>query len=163
MSPLCDSPNLFLQLLMLVIGRQKISTIALYHVQELQSGKACGAILCLHRDGHGNIWSGHASGGVGVWSEARRALCCPIMRACKGDVRVIASDGCGHAYVGGASGNVKALRLRYTGAASSCTLEHACTLLLRVRACVQCLSLSDSQCLPETCSTCLTAEVVTFA
>jgi hypothetical protein len=35
--------------------------------------------------------------------------------------------------VGAASGNVKALRLRFTGARNNCCVEHAGTLLLRVR------------------------------
>ena len=55
--------------------------------QEVADAKACAPVLCMHRDGHGNIWSGHVGGGVGVWSETRRALCCPIFRACKSDIR----------------------------------------------------------------------------
>ena len=55
--------------------------------QEVADAKACAPVLCLHRDGHGNVWSGHVGGGVGVWSETRRALCCPIYRACKSDIR----------------------------------------------------------------------------
>ena len=46
--------------------------------------------------------------------------------------RALASDGSGHTYVGGSSGNVKALRLRFTGARNNCCVEHAGTLHLRV-------------------------------
>ncbi len=46
--------------------------------------------------------------------------------------RALASDGSGHTYVGGSSGNVKALRLRFTGARNNCCVEHAGTLRLRV-------------------------------
>ena len=46
----------------------------------------------------------------------------------------MATDGCGHTYVGASSGNVKALRLRFTGARNNCCVEHAGTLLLRVSA-----------------------------
>ena len=136
-------------------------------LQDVADAKACAPILCLHRDGHGNVWSGHVNGGVGVWSESRRALCCPIFRACKSDIRcqhgiaagctrgvvysmsgpplgsviqqltlaccrALASDGSGHTYVGGSSGNVKALRLRFTGARNNCCVEAAGTLRLRV-------------------------------
>jgi hypothetical protein len=55
--------------------------------QEVADAKACAPVLCMHRDGHGNVWSGHVGGGVGVWSETRRAMCCPIFRACKSDIR----------------------------------------------------------------------------
>jgi hypothetical protein len=55
--------------------------------QVLDAAEGWGAVMCLHKDGHGNVWAGFKSGGVGLWSRAQRRLACQPLQCCKSPVR----------------------------------------------------------------------------
>ena len=50
---------------------------------------------------------------------------------CWASCRVIAADGCGHAYIGSQAGDLMAVRLRFTRTCGAATLELAHSLLLQ--------------------------------
>lgn len=55
--------------------------------QELDPADGWGAVTCMHSDGHGNVWAGFQSGGIGVWSRAQRRHVCLPLQCCKTAVR----------------------------------------------------------------------------